>query len=244
MFDHRHYVPILKGKEGEFRALSLLPEVTKQKITPFIDIPRIDIDWETNLPKDTVEGHLAKKAKKISTAWGIHRAVFVDVYDLSVDLRTASGKHCIDFLFSELRKLKVVSIPAVGLDRASSREYLRAIKKTITADNRGVLIRLLYDDMDVPKDGYRAMDELIDALGLPAHQVHLLMDFRDISADNLPDVTATATRFLVNLPAPHSLENDSVLHVPPFRKIWRHPYALNQDATSQRMGLEECHRQK
>ena len=81
---------------------------------------------------------------------------------------------------------------------------MRAIKKTITADNRGVLIRLLYDDMDVPKDGYRAMDELIDALGLPAHEVHLLMDFRDISADNLPDVTATATRFLVNLPAPHS----------------------------------------
>jgi hypothetical protein len=202
MFDHTHYVPILKGKEGEFRALSLLSERTKPNITPFIDIPRIDLNWTTNLPKDTVEGHLAKKAKKIAGAWGTERPVFVDVFDLSLDLKTTAGTHCIDFLFTELRKLRVKAIPAVGLDRSSNGDYLRAVGRTIRKDSRGVSIRLLSDDMEVPIDGYAAVTDLIATLGLSEEEVHLLMDFRDITEDGLPNVTAMATRFLTSLPTP------------------------------------------
>ena len=35
MFDHTHYVPILKGKEGEFSALRELKAETKDLLTPF-----------------------------------------------------------------------------------------------------------------------------------------------------------------------------------------------------------------
>lgn len=204
MFNERHYVPILKGKDGEFKGLSLLSEATKQRITPFIDIPRIDLDWETMRPKDTVESHLTKKAKKLSSAWGINRPVFVDVYDLSLDLRTTTGIHFVDFLFSEFRKLRVAAIPAIGLDRSSNQEYLQALAKTVSADNRGVSVRLLYDDMEVLEDGYTAIASLIASLGLSKKEVHLLMDFRDISEESLPAVTAVATRFLANLPTPES----------------------------------------
>ena len=38
MFNYNHYVPILKAKDGEFGALSELPEEIKSRISPVIDI--------------------------------------------------------------------------------------------------------------------------------------------------------------------------------------------------------------
>ncbi len=35
MFGYKHYVPILKGKQGEFRALSHLHQDIRAKLTPW-----------------------------------------------------------------------------------------------------------------------------------------------------------------------------------------------------------------
>jgi hypothetical protein len=58
MFGYKHYVPILKGKDGEFRALEHLTPKIRRNLTPFIDIPRGDIDRKTNTPKDPSEVYL------------------------------------------------------------------------------------------------------------------------------------------------------------------------------------------
>ena len=63
MFGYKHYVPILKGKDGEFRALARLTPSVRRKITPFIDIPRVDYDINTNKPKDPIQVHLKRRQR-------------------------------------------------------------------------------------------------------------------------------------------------------------------------------------
>lgn len=38
MFDHNHYVPVLRWKQGEQRALQQLTPVVKSSITPLIEL--------------------------------------------------------------------------------------------------------------------------------------------------------------------------------------------------------------
>lgn len=200
MFAYRHYVPMLKGKEGEFRALEHLQSNARDRLTPFIDIPRRDLDPKTNQPKDSIDIYLEKKAKKIHKAWGTARQIFIDVFDLDLGLRTPSGIHFIEFLFSQLRDCDVLAIPVIGLDRAEDNEYVDAVKETILSDKRGVSIRLLHEDLEMPTATYSDVEDLIRTLGLTKSSVHLLMDFRSVFKDDLSGVADIATGFLANLP--------------------------------------------
>lgn len=200
MFDYRHYVPILKGKDGELRALACLTSNARRNITPFLDIPRRDLDINTKRPKGPIDAYLKNKAKKIEKFWGTDRKIFVDVYDLSLDLRTPNGTHFVEYLFSQLRGYNVQAIPVIGLDRSGDTDYLNAVRNTISTDMRGVCIRLLYADMEVPKATYSDVRTLIRTLLLPKSEVHLLMDFRSISENDLDDAANIATAFLTNLP--------------------------------------------
>ena len=63
MFDYRHYVPVLKGKDGEFKALEHLQSNARDRLTPFIDIPRRDLDPKTKQPKDSIDIYLVSIQK-------------------------------------------------------------------------------------------------------------------------------------------------------------------------------------
>jgi hypothetical protein len=78
MFDHTHYVPILKGKEGEYLALKDLTIIAKDGLTPLIEIPSIPYDFENDRPAKTIDEHLEKVVQKIKTCWGEGRTLFVD----------------------------------------------------------------------------------------------------------------------------------------------------------------------
>ena len=200
MFGYKHYVPILKGKEGEFKALEFLAPSARRNLTPFIDIPRRDLDRETRQPKDPIDVYLEKKAKKIHKAWGTMDQIFVDVFDLSLDLRTPEGTHFAGFLFSRLRNYDVQAIPVIGLDRSGDTAYIDSVNDIVSTDNRGVCIRLLSEDMEIAKSTYSEVDEVIRILHLSKSNVHLMIDFRDVSEKNLVEVADVATGFLASLP--------------------------------------------
>lgn len=200
MFNCRHYVPILKGKDGEFRSLSVLAPSVRRNLTPFIDIPRRDLDITTDQPKDPIDVYLEKKAKRLHKHWGTAQKIFVDVYDLDLDLRAPDGTHFVNFLFSRLRHYNIQAIPVIGLDRSDHADYLGAVRTTISTDKRGVCIRLLHEDIEVPSDTYSNVDVLIRLLGLSKTNVHLLMDFRSIYEKDLRQLIELATDFLSNLP--------------------------------------------
>lgn len=200
MFGYKHYVPVLKGKDGEFRALACLASNTGHNITPFIDIPRRDLDQKTKQPKEKIDIYLGKKAKKIHKAWGNRRQIFVDVFDLDLDLRIPGGTHFVEFLFTQLRTYCVKAIPVIGLDRSEDTDYVNTVRNVVYTDKRGVCIRLLNEDLEMPAETCNYVDDLIQSLGLSESNVHLLMDFRSVSQYELDDFAEIATDFLANLP--------------------------------------------
>ena len=96
MFDHTHYVPILKGKRGEFKALSDLEPVVRANLTPVIEIPFIS-QYAKN---DSVEHHILREADYIANYWGIHSSIFIDLRMMNPSKRTNTGEHPLPTLAS------------------------------------------------------------------------------------------------------------------------------------------------
>jgi hypothetical protein len=198
MGDYRHYVSILKGKEGEFRALRELSPNTKAKITPMIDIPRIPWDYDKKKAKKSLDEHLSKKAVKISAAWNIDRQIFIDLYDVNLSDRTAKGIDPVTFMFTQLRNSNVLAIPCTGFDRND--EYNVAIASTIAKDKRGVCIRILREDMYLPAKLGAKLKEMLGKLSVSPREVDLILDLRELRADDLRDSLTLLTHTINLLP--------------------------------------------
>jgi hypothetical protein len=55
MFTERHYVPVLRWRQGEFGALSELRQNQKDALTPLIDVPPIAWDFEEDRPSREID---------------------------------------------------------------------------------------------------------------------------------------------------------------------------------------------
>ena len=70
MFDHKHYVPILKAKQGELAGLNALPPNVRITLTPLIELGPPTSDGETK----TCDARLATAMSRIAkakAAWSI-----------------------------------------------------------------------------------------------------------------------------------------------------------------------------
>lgn len=70
MSDPIIYVPVLKGKQGEFGALQRLAEKFRSKIMPRIEVPPVPYDFKNKRPKITIDRHLATVADYLRRSWG------------------------------------------------------------------------------------------------------------------------------------------------------------------------------
>lgn len=192
MFDFNHYVPIFKAKQGEFRALQNISEITKNKLTPFFDIPRQESNDQKSLEK-----YLSKKALDLSKAAARFDFSFVDFYDLQLDLRTNDGQHYLDYFFSELSEHNTNAIPVLGLDR--DQDYLDSIYNLLKEDINTICIRLLANDIATPSPTNEEIKKILDFLKIRPCDVHLLLDFRDISDLNISEKKEDTINFLKQL---------------------------------------------
>lgn len=189
-----HYMPLLKAKAGEFTAISHLSARTRAGLLPLIDIPKVDMDWDENRPRKTLEAHLHAKAKRISQAWGPSQPIIVDLFDIVLDERTSDGEHPVPYIAKRLRELGVKSIPTTGLDRNS--DFNEAVKKVADRDERGVCIRLLTEDIELAHQlGDKLMD-LLGQLGARTADCHVVLDLRSILGANITALQQTVLQCL------------------------------------------------
>ena len=78
MFNHRHYVPVLKWKMGEYQALARLTDPAKDRLTPLLEIPPVGFDFETGRNKESADDHLGDFGKRLRSKWQSRRC-FVDL---------------------------------------------------------------------------------------------------------------------------------------------------------------------
>ena len=175
-FGPRHYVPLLKGKDGEMKALHRLTLAELPHLTPFIDVPPIP---EAGDRPRTPEQHYASQAEKLEKYWGQRGAVFVDSRLVQPGRRTADGKHPAAILFSRTRHIGIEVVPVTGLRREHS--YQEAVRDAVGQSESGVCLRI--EDADLTERLAEDLAGLLESLGVGVDRTDLVLDFRAVSQE-------------------------------------------------------------
>jgi len=172
-FDHSHYVPCLRWKQGEYLAVFQLPPTTRRMFTPLIEIPGLGWDFEDEKEKKTIDELLTDFAlKKIYKKWG-SSPCFVDLNLIPSSKRMKNSIHPVRFIFDELRWLGCQSIPVTGLFRDG--EYQREIKAASATDQRGVCLRITIEQ--AAKNSFKGeLNSLLSMLGIRASDSDFILD--------------------------------------------------------------------
>lgn len=189
MFDHTHYVPILKAKEGEFGALQTLDASVKNGLTPVIEAQPIPSG-------QPVKQYAQRLVEDLVTSWGTDRPFFLDFRWVS-EPPTRANEHPFRVVLDFAGEAGLKVIPVTGLDRSPL--YQKAVKRAATQSRDGICIRLEGDDFD-DDDLPEALDELLGSLELPPKQVDIILDFREVIPGQASSLTLAARGVLYMLP--------------------------------------------
>jgi hypothetical protein len=203
MFGPRHYVPILRWKQGERLALRALRRGDRDWLTPLIEIPRKMFEApkkqedqgadapEAEPEKERVlfpeaEGQtpdpgqvLLGAAKGILGAWHYQR-FFLDLCHVDGQVPQIQTQHPLAFMAAEARRIKLFLVPVTGLSRRD--EYQMAVAQIAATDGRGICVRVTHDE--VLRSTFSAeLGDRLTKLFLKAADVDLLVDFQDFDPE-------------------------------------------------------------
>ena len=171
-FDHNHYVPCLRWKQGEYQAVLDLRTTARNFITPLIEVPEMGFDFETRSESKTIDKHLEPFAKRVRTKWGT-RPCFVDALHIPREKVMADGRHPVSFVFDDLRAARCSAVAVTGLGRKS--RYQRAVKRAVSRDGRGLCLRVTIEEAAKPslKD---SADALLASVRVNMKDCDLILD--------------------------------------------------------------------
>jgi hypothetical protein len=197
MFDHTQYVPIIKGRRGEYRALATLAPDVMARLTPIIEIPPIDWDHENETPMRTVDAHVGRVAPALQQAWGVSRSFFVDGLWIEDAGLMANGRHPLVFIVDEARERGLQPVPVTGMSR--SPEYQAAVAEVAAQDGLGYCLRLESNDLPQVAELHQALEEL----GLPGvlANIDLVIDLKELPMTQIGPLGMVARAVLTTLPA-------------------------------------------
>jgi hypothetical protein len=197
MFDHQHYVPALKWRMGEYRALQNLTDQSKAQLTPLVEITPIPWNFQTDQPDRSVDEHLASVPEQMSAAWGTQRDLFVELGLLEPQERMSSGAHPLEALFDAgaARGLRLIPVTGPGRDPA----YQAAVRSVIERLRVEVCIRLDREDFLSPDCATRITDVLA-AVGSDPARAHLVLDVFAVDQSQISLLMAILPAVVAGLP--------------------------------------------
>jgi len=171
-FDHRHYVPRLRWKQGEYQAVSQLSDTIKRVFTPIIEVPGKGYDFAAKKEKKTIDELLAPFAKRVHNNWG-KLPCLVDLRLIKDAERMANGIYPVRFVFQGLRALDCHAIPVTSFLRDT--EYQQEIKATLAKDKNGICLRITIEQ--AAKSTFKAeADSLLSTLEIQPTGCDFVLD--------------------------------------------------------------------
>lgn len=198
MLDRMHYVPILKGKAGEFDAIETLSATAKQAITPLLEMPPIGWDFRNDRPEATIDEHVDGFAEKILGAWGTADVAMLDLEQVDDQGPLSSGSDPLTFVLDAARSNGLKIVPVTGIDRPQ--EYQSAVAHAIGLDGRGLCLRLNGESLTQITVNPERLAELLDTLEVGPQQVDLVLDFESIYGIPTGPLQLTMLTMLTHLP--------------------------------------------
>lgn len=171
------YVPVLKGKEGEFSALEVIPQKLKQEIMPLIEIPPVPYDYASKRSTKTFDSHLEsfpERFRKCCPASGL----YVDLARFAEDKSLTRGFEAILTSLADLYRP-----PKLVVSRRSSDYWLKSVHHYSGSTSNGICVRLQVKDFqeDVDLDG--DVTRLLDRTGKSGSASDLIVDLEDLGSD-------------------------------------------------------------
>lgn len=173
MFNHMHYVPILKWKMGEYQALYHLETNVKDKVTPLIEITPISYDFANGKKAKSLDEHLEKFGKQLFTKWQSRRC-FVDLVHINQHDRLANGEHPMKRILDLANVEGCNIVPVCQID--SDLAYLQCIINHHNDKGVGAVLRLQSDNFDNPNIAQTIIN-FVSSLKLELNDIHLVVDF-------------------------------------------------------------------
>lgn len=165
VFDHTHYVPVLRLKGAEKGALRNLVPAVSSRITPLLEL----VSTKNNSPN--------KIADDVRRSWG-PAGFFLD--DLNYPEST-DGNALARFI-SAMRAHGLQSIPVTGLNRTL--EHQNTVAGIIATDSRGACLRLNLKDLHEPLLA-PILTDLLTRLRMRPEQVDLIVDYEVLPAGSI-----------------------------------------------------------
>lgn len=173
-FDHKHYVPILKGKRAEFPALGSLK--SKEGITPLIEV--------------VPSGGPEQPPNRMAGQWPDDQPYFIDLFFLDDpdDMEVpATSDHPVRACFAEVEEKGQVAVPVTGLSRSPG--YQSAVRQVIDQQQNGLVLRLTPDDFEDSDELEETLQTFPGFFGLEHEQIDLLLDIGSVVSSSAGTVT-------------------------------------------------------
>ncbi|MEY8346442.1 beta family protein [Niallia circulans] len=202
MFNHDHYVPILKWKRGERTALEKLPSTSKENITPLLEIQPVPYDHSNEEFSKTLDEHLYDIGQQVKASWNETTPIFVDLDTLyqNGEFETETlqnGQHPIEFVIEQIELNGIPAIPVTGINRHDP--FHDAIKTVVKKYKRGLCIRLEesdFSDIDILKSD---IDRLLHFIEVDYESVDIILDYKQIlpqqEQQHITNLTLTIVKF-------------------------------------------------
>jgi hypothetical protein len=191
---YNQYFPIVKAREAEFKSFADLSASAKAAITPVLEIPARDWNYDADEPNKSVDDHLKPIITKVEKYWGKEQPIFIDGFWLDEADRLDDGTHPMHYLLNELIARDVRAIPATGPDRDA--EYDRAVKSIVDI-HRDLVIRVERKDLG---NLATILPALLQKFGIGAQEAHLLIDLGSIDSDDATTLSLALNTVLSSLP--------------------------------------------
>lgn len=182
MPDQPVYVPILKGKEGEYAALEELSSDVKSTIMPLIEVPAIPYDYASERPAKTLDEHVEGIPARLKKSCS-NTPLYLDLPWFGENETLQDGRSAFEGILSGCTQLGLSVVPVVS--RESSLTSLAAAKAHVPAAEVGSkCIRLLVADFEEDVNLDNEVDRILLALGQnSATSTDLIIDLEDLGTD-------------------------------------------------------------
>lgn len=198
MFNHRHYVPVLKGRAGELAALKTCSWGQKSRMTPVIEVPPITWDFQNDVPSKTIKKHLEKTPRNLAESWGADYPLFLDTAYLEDD-DLVDGLHPLAHLLGQCLERGMKVVPVTGPGRPAHLQATVAVLRRHSLPR--VCIRVDLKDVEHPGPILALLLNLAGQLGLSPEACDLLLDLRDVR--ELPPIVLYVVKEILASVAEH-----------------------------------------
>jgi len=181
-FDAQHYVPVLKVKRGEKRALRAIAPALRKKITPLLEIVERRADGKA------IGKHLDTAFDKLAESVEPYPKCFLDAHEIAKD-----GPRAAAAVFRRASSAGIVFTPVTGLSRTA--DMAAALKQPAG----GIAVRLTREEFESGGLASRLKD-FVTTHNLAPGTIDVIFDLGSVDDMVTAGVIALTAAFMADVP--------------------------------------------